>query len=299
VDQAAIDVIEQAMRAEISHISATNDIGGYRVRLTAADVAQAANLSDRSAVLTNAGMRKALEFARSKIKAALDRKRTPGGADCAADRADAVCLPIRDDLLAYTEFRRASEQLASLKLVMTGMCYVIFAVFNGWRLSEVLSVEDGYVNTVAVGAEIGSKVRKTSLEPDAVVDRPTLPIVVKAASVPSGMNGRHFSDVEKLLFRNDLGRPATYIAIESALSAALREVDIEQEITTHQFRRFFVYFYLRRFKGNLDALRRHFRHISRHMIWAYAKNSSNAKYLAKEEKRLAMEIVDGIVHGRG
>ena len=182
---------------------------------------------------------------------------------------------------------------------MTGMCYLIFAVFNGWRVNEILSVESEQLVTSTIGAEIGSKIRKTSVEPDAVTYRPVPSIVTAAAKILEEINGAHFNMDEKHLFRNTRGCPASYANIEAALRMAFAEVGVEEKVGTQEYRRFFVYFYLRRFKGNLDALRRNFRHVSREMIWAYARDAANAQYLAREEKHLAREIVEGIVHGKG
>jgi hypothetical protein len=72
-----------------------------------------------------------------------------------------------------------------------------------------------------------------------------------------------------------------------------------EKINSHQFRKFFAYFFLRRHCGNLDALRRHFRHVSREMIWAYAKDALGARHLAEEKKDLAAEIANAVVFDGG
>lgn len=87
--------------------------------------------------------------------------------------------------------------------------------------------------------------------------------------------------------------------MSNRISAAWREFSDKDEcIATHQFRRFFALFYLRRHQGNLDAIHRHFRHVSRDMVWAYVKDGLKAQYMAKEKKQLAGEIVHGVVFGK-
>jgi integrase len=295
VSDQAVEAIDRLKRREISDIRALNDATGYRVLLTAAGIAVEGGLATREMVLANSGLRKAFEAATSDIRAVLAAKRSQSKSVSLPEVP--ACTP--DDIRAYNEFRRAPEQLAALDLLMTGMCYAVFAVFNGWRMNEILSVVDGDVVADTVGHEMGSAVRKTSIEPDAVTYRPVPPIVVAAAAVLSQVNGAHFDGDDRQLFRNTLGRPANAIYVEAALRLALRQVDVAGKVGTHQFRRFFVYFYLRRFKGNVDALRLQFRHVSRNMIWAYARDAANAQHLAREEKALALEIVQGIVHGKG
>ena len=68
-------------------------------------------------------------------------------------------------------------------------------------------------------------------------------------------------------------------------------------LRSHQFRKFFAHFFIRRFKGGADAVRWHFRHVSKEMIWAYAKDALNAQQLVESKKELAAEIVNGIVFG--
>lgn len=302
LDASVLARLEEMKRRELARIAAVEDVQAYRVGLTIKGLVQEANLGGTHEVRASPGMLKAFELARSEIERALASKRAagqdPAGEGPRTERAPGTA-PDPEDLILYAEFIRVGQQLAALEVLMTGMCYAAFAIFNGWRVSEVLSVEDGFANTVAVGGEVGSKVRKTSLEPDAVVNRPVPPIVLRASEVLAEMNGLHMTKGDKRLFRNARGNPAHLGNIEVALRLALRQVDVKRSVDTHQFRRFFVYFYLRRFRGNVDALRRHFRHVSRNMIWAYARDAANAQHLAREEKRLALDIVEGIVHGKG
>lgn len=201
-----------------------------------------------------------------------------------------------------------------LQVITQGFCYVICAGFNGWRSNEILSIEAGSIKSTPAGHVVGTKIRKTALNPQTFIERPIPPIVAKAISVLEKINATPIwlprqenteaeadeSDTGTPVFKSGRGNLLKTNDINTALSAAwaLFSGD-DQKITTHQFRRFFAQFYLRRYQGGLDAIRRHFRHVSRDMVWAYAKDALNAEYLAKEKKVLAGEIAKSVVFSSG
>lgn len=102
------------------------------------------------------------------------------------------------------------------------------------------------------------------------------------------------------IFRSSSGSLIDTNDMSNRITAAWRHfTGSDERITTHQFRRFFALFYLRRYQGNLDAIRRHFRHVSRDMVWAYVKDGLNADYLTREKKSLASEIARSVVFDQG
>lgn len=182
---------------------------------------------------------------------------------------------------------------------LQAMCYVVCAIFNGWRVSEILSTDDRAVKAFAAGFTLETRLRKGTLDPTAEVARPVPPIVAKAMKVLAELNLAYFGDHAGRQFRSDSGGQATCQAINRGINEVHRfHKGVEApRITTHQFRGFFAEFYLRRFKGNLDALRRHFRHVSRDALWAYVRDAGGARYLAKAKRALAIEISKSIVFG--
>ncbi len=62
------------------------------------------------------------------------------------------------------------------------------------------------------------------------------------------------------------------------------------KFSTHQFRKFFAHFYIRRYKGTVDAVRWNFRHISKDMILHYTNQAINAKQLAQSKKNLQRKL---------
>jgi len=196
----------------------------------------------------------------------------------------------------------------SVQLTFQSFCYVVCAGFNGWRASEIMSIEWDSLSETPSGHVIATKVRKTAAAPRQSISRPVPPIVALAVKRLSELNARAaWPSVRRdrevkggSIFRSSVGGLTNCLSINDSLSASWAHfTGDEQRITTHQFRRFFAYFFLRRHQGNLDAVRRHFRHVSRDMVWAYAKDALNASYLVHEKQGLAQEIAKSVVFGEG
>ena len=81
VPDRAWEAIQALKRREIADIKALDDVQGYRVQITAAQIAAEGGLADRTAVLCNAGLRKAFEEAEAEIKAALAVRRANSAVD--------------------------------------------------------------------------------------------------------------------------------------------------------------------------------------------------------------------------
>lgn len=186
----------------------------------------------------------------------------------------------------------------ALRLRLQAMCYVVIAGFNGWRVNEILSVEDGMLRAVVSGWVLETTTRKTTVAPSAA-ERPVPPIAATAVEVLITLNRDQLTENDRRLFRCLSGARLTQQPLNRELTNLFRERFGEDagKLRTHMFRRFLAMLWVRRFKGNMDALRRHFRHISRDMLWAYVHEAANAHYLVNEKRRLAREIAESLVFG--
>lgn len=308
--QEVIGAVEALRRQTLAEIASDPDPTlGYRSRFNRADLSKKLGTSIDSFLKTSSAGRRVIAACRTDVVDAIGRRRAELGLDplrlwpghrrswTTGRQGERRTDPAGSSELEG--FRKVQAQYEGLASTMTGMCYVVVGVFNGWRVSEILSVEEGFLREMAAGFELGSKVRKTGANVDAVAYRPVPPIVAQAVRLLAALNARHFTGGERRLFRNRVGTPSDRHNINNNVHDACKAAGVVEEIDTHQWRRFFAYFYLRRFKGSVDALRRHFRHVSRNMIWAYTQDAANAAYLAKEEAALAREIAEGIVLGEG
>ena len=194
------------------------------------------------------------------------------------------------------------------QMVFQGFAYVVCAGFNGWRVSEILSIEKGWLRETPSGHTLATKVRKTGANPSQPIDRPVPAIVALAINALAEISARPTLPTPKAgraesgerIFRSCAGGPISGHWINDSVSAAWQRFSGRPErIKSHQFRRFFAYFFLRRHSGNIDAVRRHFRHVSSEMVWAYTKDALNAAYLASEKKELAQEIASSVISGGG
>lgn len=203
------------------------------------------------------------------------------------------------------DFMKIGLIAKKMQQLYQGCAYIVCAGFNGWRSSEVFSVEPDGLRQTPAGYLLGSKIIKTAANRGDAVARPVPEIVAKAvkglAEVNAAMdglyprkNGRQGSG----LFRSTTGGPIDIGSLMEDINYAWTFFQGSNiGLRSHQFRRFFAHFFLRRFKGKADAVRWHFRHVSKEMIWSYAKDAMNAKQLAESKKELAAEIVNGIVFG--
>lgn len=188
-----------------------------------------------------------------------------------------------------------------------GFVYIICAGLNGWRSSEVFSVMPEGVRQTPAGFTLDSKIIKTATNRDDAVSRPVPEIVAKAVRSLAKINteiiglfprkkGRHGLGLFKSTSGGDIDTQSVMEDINYAWKFFQGE-DIG--FRSHQFRKFFAHFFIRRFQGGADAVRWHFRHVSKEMVWAYAKDAMNAKQLVAAKKELAGEIVNSVVFGSG
>lgn len=179
--------------------------------------------------------------------------------------------------------------------------YIVMAMLSGFRIGEVLTVKCGGLFTQATGWKVRSVVSKTSpKEKGYETDRPVpLGFAEAHEALVQLAAARGLNTPEAPLFVGAGGKVPGRFRINTLINTFARLHSIEWHFASHQFRKFFALFYVRRFRGPIDALRWHFRHISREMIEAYIKDALNARYLAEAEAELMEEILSSIIHGDG
>lgn len=195
-----------------------------------------------------------------------------------------------------------------LQGMLQAFCYSICAGFNGWRVSEILAIGPQSLTESPAGFSIATPVRKTAINASQNVTRPVPKIVADAVRVLAEMNNTPAWGSKRAA--NRASNSSVFASASGGLLGAQRINDSltdawkmtsgdDLSIKSHQFRRFFAYFFLRRHQGNLDAVRRHFRHVSPDMVWAYAKDAMNARYLVEEKGDLARTIASAVISGEG
>lgn len=197
--------------------------------------------------------------------------------------------------------RRSVELIGAAWDLTTAAAYIVMGMLSGFRIGELLSISAGGLRQSANGWRVTSTIWKpSSREEGYLTDRP----------VPSG-----FAEAHQLLQRllSAAGQPSPDTPIFQNVRGIVPPRDrvndlinrfaslhgIDWHFTSHQFRKFFAIFYVRRFQGPLDALRWHFRHLTREMIEAYVKDALNARYLAEAKAAETEEIFASIIHGDG
>lgn len=192
--------------------------------------------------------------------------------------------------------REALETLWNLSLTAA---YIVMATLSGFRVSELLSVACGGLVKRASGWSVQSTVFKTSSRTDGTLtERPVPEGFAEAHGVlRSYARAREGDGPTDPLFVTWRGNVPTDFRVNRWVNKFAKLHGIEWRMTTHQFRKFFALFYVRRFRGPIDALRWHFRHVSMAMIEAYIKDAINARYLAEAEAEVAEEILSSIIHG--
>lgn len=185
--------------------------------------------------------------------------------------------------------------------------YIVCAAFTGWRASEIFSITPDNIRESGEGFEVGSLMIKTTLNKDEVIYRPVPEIVINAIKslqeIHSSSNGlieNKFvkENIDKnIIFKSSIGNPIDLKSLTEDLNMFGKYIVGDNfTINTHQFRRFFAHFYIRRYKGTPDAVRWNFRHISKDMILHYTSQALNAKQLSLSKKELANEISNQILN---
>lgn len=226
---------------------------------------------------------------------------------------DLVCFLDNKDISIEREI--APELLDFIKLhlvirrvirIYQAFAYTICASFTGWRASEVFSINPENLKETSVGYYLGSNLIKTTKNKDELISRPVPEIVVNTIlnliEVHKKMDGlfkSKFTEKNKddfFLFKTPLGTRIDLKSLNEDLNAAWEYMGNKNfKFSTHQFRKFFAHFYIRRYKGTADAVRWNFRHVSKDMILHYTSQAMNAKQLAISKKELATEIVNSII----
>jgi integrase len=193
---------------------------------------------------------------------------------------------------------RPSKVVWPLVNLMTAACYSVMALLSGFRSSELLSIERKGLSRRGGRWRVTSTVFKTARARKGVRTLRPVPELFAAAHRLLVAHAR-VADIGYRTDRIFVGPrvPLSVIRTNPRLRRFARAHGIEWHITTHQFRKFFALFYVRRFRGPLDALRDHFRHLDREMILAYVGDAWGAKFLAEAEASLAAEVMDSIVLG--
>lgn len=185
--------------------------------------------------------------------------------------------------------------------------YIVCAAFTGWRASEIFSITPNNIRKSGEGFEVGSLMIKTTSNKEEIIYRPVPEIVINAITslqeiqqTANGLIENKFvkENVDKnILFKTSIGNPSDLKSLTEDLNVFGKYiVDSNFSISTHQFRRFFAHFYIRRYKGTPDAIRWNFRHVSKDMILHYTSQALNAKQLSLSKKELANEISNQIIN---
>lgn len=185
--------------------------------------------------------------------------------------------------------------------------YVVCASFTGWRASELFSIKLENLKETAEGFQLGTFLIKTTSNKEELIYRPIPAIVAQSIrnlseinQLADGLieNKMVKKDIDKsFLFKSSIGNPTDLKSLNEDLITFGKYITDEKfSISTHQFRRFFAHFYVRRYKGTADAVRWHFRHISKDMILHYTSQALNAKQLASSKKDLANDIANQILN---
>lgn len=179
--------------------------------------------------------------------------------------------------------------------------YIVMAMLSGFRIGELLSISSGGLRESPTGWRVTSTIWKTaSRDTGYLTERP----------VPGGFAEAH-QVLQRLLAAS--GRPQDEVPIFQNARHVLPSRErmnelvnrftslhgIDWHFASHQFRKFFAIIYIRRFKGPIDALRWHFRHMTREMIESYIRDAVNARYLAEAKAAETEEIFASIIHGDG
>lgn len=205
------------------------------------------------------------------------------------------------------DFRKINLIYKRLLRIYQALTYVICAGFTGWRASEVFSIQPKTLIKTPSGYYLSSNVIKTTQNKTELISRPIPDIVAEAILNLQELNNKtdglfdnkivkKNGDID-VLFKSPMGNALDLKALNEDLNVAWKYIgNNNYKFSTHQFRKFFAHFYIRRYKGTADAVRWNFRHISKKMILHYTSQAMNAKQLAQSKKEFAREIANSIVN---
>lgn len=205
---------------------------------------------------------------------------------------------IVDDPLSMLD-RFSSKTLNPLLKLLMASCYCVIAGFTGFRYNEIASIRRGDVALRGARAVIKTRITKTMRLPDgAEVDRFGPPIVAKAYEAMQAFSKLRSPGDSRLWCTVEGGLISNTFINEILNEFVNRIVGADWKIKTHQFRRYFAIFYVRRFQGCKDALRMQFRHVTNDMIEYYTKDEYGARYLSEAKRDLVHTIIDDLVFDR-
>ncbi|QCG98115.1 site-specific integrase [Azospirillum sp. TSA2s] len=186
------------------------------------------------------------------------------------------------------------------KDLLTAACYIVIAGFSGFRADEILGLKDGWIDRKGNRAFIKADIIKITETGKYQANRPAPLVCHTAGNVLKILSVTYRDRHDGRLFVTNRGAVFSSNTINWTIQDFADVTGVPKfDFKSHQFRRFFALFYVRRFKGSLDALRRHFRHVSREMIFAYMGDAGNADYMIKDEQDLAREIAHSLITGDG
>lgn len=232
------------------------------------------------------------------------RKKFNNNLICFLDNKDtSIKREIDSELLDFIKLHLVIRRVIRIYQAFT---YTICATFTGWRASEVFSINPENLKQTSVGYYLGSNLIKTTKNKEELISRPIPEIVANSilnlTEVHNKMDGlfkSKFTEKNKgdyFLFKTPLGTRIDLKSLNEDLNIAWKYVGNNNfKFSTHQFRKFFAHFYIRRYKGTVDAVRWNFRHVSKDMILHYTSQAMNAKQLAISKKELATEIANSII----
>lgn len=209
---------------------------------------------------------------------------------------------LEPELVDFMKVNLIIKKLHSFYQVFT---YIVCASFTGWRASEVFSINGDNLKETPSGFYLDSNLIKTTQNKNELISRPIPEIVAKAIlnlqEIQLKMDGVFNHKLVKenktnSLFKSPFGSSLNVKTLNEDLNAVWKHISNKDfNFSTHQFRRFFAHFYIRRYQGTADAVRWNFRHISKDMILHYTREAMNAKQLTQSKKEFAKEIANHIV----
>lgn len=195
---------------------------------------------------------------------------------------------------------RLTPILKTLAGMLVAAAYYVMGILSGFRVKEMLSITQGAMSRRSHGWMVSSTVFKTAEDRSGFrTDRPVpegfemAHRMLRRLGVAMGVTGP-----SARVFLGSKGKSWTALTANARLRQFARLHGLEWHFTTHQLRKYFALFYVRRFRGPLDALRWHFRHVDSRMIMAYVGDAWGARFLAEAEASLMEEVLTSIIHGR-
>lgn len=203
-----------------------------------------------------------------------------------------------EDVRLSTIIHSMNTVSAALCSTLVAACYAVIGAYSGFRISEVLSLREGWVLERGGRFIMLSVIRKTSIRRSGqLVERPVPEPVKEAAAALELHAALHPKRGEGVVWITGGGGKVHDTWTNDWLKRLGKLAGLQRNISTHDLRHFFAMFYIRRYRGPEDGIRRHFRHTSSWMLDYYINDSQGARFLATEKKKLAHEIMNGLVFG--